>query len=64
MKYKIDLFLLLERKKAFFFFKYQRLRGRIHKQREEFGKHLKRLKNEFDKQYCNCGKDMSEVGMD
>lgn len=64
LKHKIDLFLLLEKKGAFFFFKYRRLQHKMNKQKRELGNCLERLENEFYGYYCNCGNDIGEVGME
>ena len=64
LKYKIDLFLLLEKKRAFFVFKYRRIQDKINKQKRELGECLERLENEFYGYYCNCGNDIGEVGME
>ena len=51
LKHKINL--LLEKKKVFFFFRYQRLRGKIGKQRNELRECVEKLRNEFYRHYCN-----------
>lgn len=52
LKHKINLFLLLEKKKIFFYFRYQRLHYKINKQRNELRESLEKLRNEFYPHFC------------